>query len=151
MQSGMFRWEKCHTSVETHVDISSQITVSCPWLQMMIDRENNFISSLCVKQLLHYVPMSCCWLADLLIGPPTAFPLLGTGVPWVFLPGPTGVMTHPGRMMSHQSANPFLLFCTGVLLRCTELRLYYTDCSLDVFTCNITNLDQCCVLIVRRK
>ena len=67
------------------------------------------------------VSMSCCWLADLLIGPPTAFPLLGTGVPWVSLPGPTGVMTHPGRMMSHQSANPILLLCTGVLLRCTEL------------------------------
>ena len=92
-----------------------------------------------------------CWLADLLIGPPTAFPLLGTGVPWVSLPGPTGVMTHPGRMMSHQSANPILLHCTGFLLRCTELRLDYTDCTLDVFTCNITKLDQCCVLIIRRK
>ena len=60
-----------------------------------------------VKQLLHFVPV---------IGPPTAFPLLGTGVPWVSLPGPTGVMTHPGRMMSHQRANPILLLCTGVLL-----------------------------------
>ena len=68
-----------------------------------------------VKQLLHFVPVSC-WLADLLIGPPTAFPLLGTGVPWVSLPGPTGVMTHPGRMMSHQRANPILLLCTGVPL-----------------------------------
>ena len=68
-----------------------------------------------VKQLLHFVSVSC-WLADLLIGPPTAFPLLGTGVPWVSLPGPTGVMTHPGRMMSHQRANPILLLCTGVLL-----------------------------------
>ena len=47
------------------------------------------------------------------------------------------MMTHPGRMMSHQSANPILLLCTGVLLRCTELRLDCT-CSLDVFTCNIT-------------
>ena len=65
--------------------------------------------------------------------------------------GPTGVMTHPGRMMSHQSANPILLHCTGFLLRCTELRLDYTDCTLDVFTCNITKLDQCCVLIIRRK
>ena len=92
-----------------------------------------------------------CWLADLQIGPPTTFPLLGTGVPWVSLPGPTGVMTHPGRMMSHQSANPILLHCTGFLLRCTELRLDYTDCTLDVFTCNITKLDQCCVLIIRRK
>ena len=68
-----------------------------------------------VQQLLHFVSMSC-WLADLLIGPPTAFPLLGTGVPWVSLPGPTGVMTHPGRMISHQSANPILLLCSGVLL-----------------------------------
>ena len=68
-----------------------------------------------VEQLLHFVSMSC-WLADLLIGPPTAFPLLGTGVPWVSLPGPTGVMTHPGRMVSHQRANPILLLCTGVLL-----------------------------------
>ena len=56
-------------------------------------------------------------------------------------------MTHPGRMMSHQSANPILLLCTGVLLRCTELKLDYTDCSLDVFTCNITKLDQRCVLM----
>ena len=67
-----------------------------------------------------------------------------TGVPWVSLPGPTGVMTHPGRMMSHQSANP-------VLLLCTELRLDYTDCTLDVPTCNITKLGQCCLLIVRRR
>ena len=86
-----------------------------------------------------------------LIGPPTAFRRNGPSVPWVSLPGPTGVMTHPGRMMSHQSANPILLLCTGVLLRCTELRLDYTDCSLDVFTCNITKLDQCCVLILRRR
>ena len=63
--------------------------------------------SVAVKQLLHFVSMSCC-LADLLIGPPTAFPLLGTSVPWVSLPGPTGVMTHPGS----QSANPILLLCT---------------------------------------
>ena len=31
-----------------------------------------------------------------LIGPPTAFRRNGTSVPWVSLPGPTGVMTHPG-------------------------------------------------------
>ena len=69
--------------------------------------------------------------------------LLGTGVPWVSLPGPTGVMTHPGKMMSHQSANPILLLRTGILLHCTEVKLDYTDCTLDVFTLatlpNLTN------------
>ena len=49
-------------------------------------------------------------------------------------------MTHPGRMMNHQSANPILLLCTGVLLRCTELRVDYTDCSLDVFIATLPNL-----------
>ena len=34
-------------------------------------------------------------LTALQVGPPTASPLLGTGVPWVSLPGPTSVMTHP--------------------------------------------------------
>ena len=29
-----------------------------------------------------------------LIGPPTAFPRTGPSVPWVSLPGPTGVITH---------------------------------------------------------
>ena len=46
---------------------------------------------------------------------------------------------------------PYSAALHWVLLRCTELRLDYTDCSLDVFTCNITKLDQCCVLIARRK
>ena len=32
-----------------------------------------------------------------LFGPPTAFRRNGPSVPWVSLPGPTGVMTHPGR------------------------------------------------------
>ena len=32
-----------------------------------------------------------------LIGPPTAFRRHGPSVPWVSLPGPTGVMTHSGR------------------------------------------------------
>ena len=31
-----------------------------------------------------------------LIGPPTAFRRNGPSVLWVSLPGPTGVMTHPG-------------------------------------------------------
>ena len=31
-----------------------------------------------------------------LIGPPTAFPRTGPSVPWVSLPGPTGVITRPG-------------------------------------------------------
>ena len=31
------------------------------------------------------------------VGPPTAFRRNGPSVPWVSLPGPTGVMTHPGR------------------------------------------------------
>ena len=30
------------------------------------------------------------------VGPPTAFRRSGPSVPWVSLPGPTGVMTHPG-------------------------------------------------------
>ena len=29
--------------------------------------------------------------------------------------------------------------------------IHSTDCSQDVFTCNVTTLDQCCVLIVRRR
>ena len=48
-----------------------------------------------------------CWLADLLIGPPTAFPLLGTGVPWVSLPGPTGVMTHPRQDDESPKRQPY--------------------------------------------
>ena len=38
-------------------------------------------------------------------GPLTASLRRGTGAPWVSLPGPTSVMTRPGRMPSHQSAN----------------------------------------------
>ena len=30
------------------------------------------------------------------VGPPTTFRRNGQSVPWVSLPGPTGVMTHPG-------------------------------------------------------
>ena len=37
------------------------------------------------------------------------------------------------------------LFC------CSALEFCCTHCTLDVFTCNITKLDQCCVLILRRK
>ena len=37
------------------------------------------------------------------------------------------------------------LFC------CSALGFCYTDWTLDVFTCDITKLDQCCVLILRRR
>ena len=37
------------------------------------------------------------------------------------------------------------LFC------CSALGFCCTCCTLDVFTCNITKLDQCCVLILRRR
>ena len=58
-----------------------------------------------------------CWVGWF----PPSLLLLGWWLP-SFGGGLPGVMTHPGRMMSHQSANPILLLCTGVLLRCTELR-----------------------------
>ena len=110
---------------------SSSMSTSTPWWTGKKRGESNplecYTSSIenkipkSTESVKHNFCITCrwaaCWLADLLIGPPTAFPLLGTGVPWVSLPGPT----HPGRMMSHQSANPILLLCTGVLLRCTEL------------------------------
>ena len=37
------------------------------------------------------------------------------------------------------------LFCCSALVFCC------TDCTLDVFTCDITKIDQCCVLILRRR
>ena len=67
------------------------------------------------------VSMSCCWTGWSPDRATHGLPTIGHRCTWVSLPGPTGVMTHPGRMMSHQSANPILLLCTGVLLRCTEL------------------------------
>ena len=57
----------------------------------------------------------------LLIEPPTASPLLGTGVQWVSLPGPTSVPSDTqARWYRGQSANPL---AAALLLQLLRLRL----------------------------
>ena len=51
---------------------------------------------------------ACC-------GPPTAFPVGGTGVPWVSLPGPTGVPQSFFQGDSVAKRQPFLSVVVGVV------------------------------------
>ena len=89
--------------------------------------------------------ISCRWAADWPIswsGHPRPSHWSGTSVPWVSLPGPTvWWLIQAGWWVTKGPT----LFC------CSALGFCCTDCTLDVFTCNITKLDQCCELILRRR
>ena len=54
-------------------------------------------------------------------GPPTANQRTGPSVPWVSLPGPTGVLRCPGRMASEAERQPFVV--VGVCC-CQRLRVH---------------------------
>ena len=107
--------EVMHSYDSSSAVMSSSSSMIVPFLLVVVTGSGDSFSILscaawCGRHLLRYhVCRKTCLLSRLsapslsvtspcgaLIGPPTAFRRNGPSVPWVSLPRPTGLMTHPG-------------------------------------------------------